>query len=127
MKTGSAGEFAVPDLLVPYLVTYLDIIRPRMLRRPSCRALWVSRKGGVLSYSAIWPIVARHSRQRLGLHLAPHGVRHAAAPPGPSLDRHKLMSPATCSLMHTLARPSTTFGEAGRADAKRIGDIRKGR
>jgi site-specific recombinase XerC len=44
-----------------------------------CRALWVSRRGGALSYSAIWFIVARHSRQRLGLHVAPHDVRGAAA------------------------------------------------
>ena len=131
MKTGSAGEFAVPDLLVPYLVTYLDIIRPRMVRRPSCRALWVSRKGGVLSYSAIWPIVARHSRQRLGLHLAPHGVRHAAAttwavarPAQIDVARDLLTHAHIGTTQYYIRRDGI---EASRAYAKRIGDIRRGR
>jgi len=78
-KTGTAGEFAVPDLLAPYLVTYLDVVRPRLLRRAICDALWVSRNGGVLSYSGIWFITARHSSERLGVHVAPHDVRDAAA------------------------------------------------
>jgi hypothetical protein len=31
-KTGTAIEFAVPELLATYLSTYLDVIRPRILR-----------------------------------------------------------------------------------------------
>ena len=74
-KTGTAIEFAVPEVLGPYLVTYLDIARPRMLRRPDCTALWVSPKGGALSYSAIWDIISRHTVRSLGIHIAPHDAR----------------------------------------------------
>jgi integrase/recombinase XerD len=78
-KTSTAIEFAVPELLTPYLSTYLDTARPRMLRRPDCVALWVSPKGGALSYSAIWDIISRHTARRIGIRVAPHDVRDAAA------------------------------------------------
>src|SRR5258708_7790214 len=52
-KTSTAIEFAIPELLTPCLSTYLDIVRPRMLQSSNCTALWVSPKGGALSYSAI--------------------------------------------------------------------------
>ena len=45
-KTGTPIEFPVPELLEPYLAIYLDIVRPRMLRRPACAALWMNSKGG---------------------------------------------------------------------------------
>ena len=78
-KTSTPIEFAVPELLGPYLATYLGIVRPRMLRHPTCKALWVSRKGGALSYSAIWEVITRHTASRLGIRIAPHDVRDAAA------------------------------------------------
>jgi hypothetical protein len=53
-KTSNSIEFHVPAFLYPYLAAYLDVIRPRMLRNMTCNALWVSPKGGALSYSAIW-------------------------------------------------------------------------
>jgi integrase/recombinase XerD len=78
-KTGTSIEFAVPELLVPYLATYLNIVRPRMLQGPSCKALWISREDGALRYGAIGEIIARHSARRLGVRIAPHDVRDAAA------------------------------------------------
>jgi integrase/recombinase XerD len=78
-KTNTAIEFVVPELLIPYLSTYLDTARRRMLRRPDCNMLWMSPKGGALSYSAIWDIISRHTFKRLGIHVAPHDVRDAAA------------------------------------------------
>ena len=78
-KTGSAVEFEIPDLLRPYLDDYLNLIRPRLLGNLNSKDLWVSAKGCALSYSAIGPIVSRHSEARLGLHIAPHDVRDAAA------------------------------------------------
>ena len=77
-KTSTPIEFAVPELLHPYLATYLGVVRPRLLRRP-CSALWISRKGGALSYSAIWEIVGRHTDRRMGVRIAPHDIRDAAA------------------------------------------------
>jgi integrase len=78
-KNSSCIEFAIPELLIPYLAAYLDIVRPRMLRRPTCNALWVSPCGGALGYSAIWRIFARHTLSRLGIHIAPHDGRDAGA------------------------------------------------
>ena len=77
-KARAPIEFALPEFLRPYLTSYLDIVRPRMLRRSSA-ALWVSPKGGALSYSAVWGIITRHSARRLGIHISPHDVRDAAA------------------------------------------------
>jgi integrase len=80
IKTKSSSiEVAVPELLRPYLAVYLDIVRPRMLRRPTCNALWVSPCGGALGYFAIWRIFSRHTLSRLGIHIAPHDCRDAGA------------------------------------------------
>jgi integrase len=79
-KTNRAAiEFPIPEVLRPYLTTYLGVVRPRMLKRTNCKALWVSPKGGALSYSAIWPIFTRHAKKRLGIHISPHDARDAAA------------------------------------------------
>jgi integrase/recombinase XerD len=78
-KTRTSIEFALPELLEPYLATYLAVVRPRMLASVDCKALWVSPQGGALTYSAIWPIVTRRSKQGLGLRISPHDARDAAA------------------------------------------------
>jgi integrase len=78
-KTKVGMDFPVPEILQPYLATYLNHVRPRMLRRPACNALWVSAKGGALSYSAVGPVVTRHTSQRLGIRVSPHDARDAAA------------------------------------------------
>jgi integrase/recombinase XerD len=78
-KTGTPIESRVPELLESYLAIYLDVIRPRMLRRPNCAALWASAKGGALVYGAIGQVFIRHSRSRLGLRISPHDARDAAA------------------------------------------------
>jgi integrase/recombinase XerD len=78
-KTGTPIEFLVPELLVPYLTFYLDVVRPQILRRASCPALWVSRKsGGALSYVAMDKSFRRLS-SRLGVRIRPHDARDAAA------------------------------------------------
>ena len=78
-KTKAPIEFEVPAVLLEYLTIYLDIIRARMLRRANCSALWVSSKGGPLSYSAVWGAITRHTANRLGIHVTPHDGRDAAA------------------------------------------------
>jgi integrase/recombinase XerD len=78
-KTGTPIEFPVPELLEPYLAIYLDIVRPRMLPRPTCAALWLNSRGGALSYAGIGGIIPRHSTSRLGFRLTLHDVRDAAA------------------------------------------------
>ena len=78
-KNSSSIDVAIADLLTPYLATYLDVVRRRMLRHPTCNALWVSPCGGALSYSAIWRIFTRHTARRLGIRIAPHDARDAGA------------------------------------------------
>jgi hypothetical protein len=78
-KTKTYIEFAVPDELRERLSTYLNYVRPRMLRRSGCTALWVSPKGGPLSYSAFGPVMTRNTTERLGIRVTPHDARDAAA------------------------------------------------
>jgi integrase len=77
-KTGAAIEFEIPELLNPYLTFYLDVVRPRMLRHPTCTALWVSDQGGALSYVTIKHVFKRLS-SRIGFRIAAHDARDAMA------------------------------------------------
>jgi integrase len=76
-KTSTPLEFEVPELLLPYLDEYCRVVRPRLGFDPGCTSLWLSGKGGALSYGAIEGIFTRHSRQRLGFRVCPHDVRAA--------------------------------------------------
>ena len=92
-KTGTPIEFPVPELLEPYLAIYLDIVRPRMLRRPTCAALWVSAKGG---RSLVWrdrQSFSRHSRaaSASASPLTTHGMRR----PQPGLSRQEACTGAS--------------------------------
>jgi integrase/recombinase XerD len=78
-KTRVPIDFEIPDDLEGQLETYLQLVRPRLLRLPSCKALWISAKGGPLSYSALGPVVTRHTNERLGIRVTPHDARDAAA------------------------------------------------
>ena len=60
-KTNTHLEFQIPEALHEQFLNYLDLVRPRMLRVPGCKALWVSPKGGALSYSAVGAVITRHS------------------------------------------------------------------
>ncbi len=78
-KSRTYLDFEIPESIRERLVIYLDIVRPRMLRRVGCKALWVSPKGGALSYSAVGPVITRHTTERFGIRITPHDARDAAA------------------------------------------------
>jgi integrase len=78
-KTGTYLDFEIPECIKGQLLQYLSSVRLRMLRRPNCKALWVSPKGGPLSYSAVGPVLTRHTTERLGIRITPHDARDAAA------------------------------------------------
>jgi integrase/recombinase XerD len=78
-KTKTYIDFQIPASLRDPFSAYLKRVRPRMLRQPGCKSLWVSPKGGPLSYSAMGPVVTRHTTERLGIRITPHDVRDAAA------------------------------------------------
>jgi integrase/recombinase XerD len=77
-KTGTPIDFQLPDILVPYLTVYLEIIRSRILGRRNCSALWVSPKSGALSYVGVGKSFQRSSK-RFGIPFATHDARDAAA------------------------------------------------
>ena len=122
-KTGTPIEFPVPELLNPYLAFYLDIVRPRMLRRPTCSALWVSAKGG---RSRIWrdrasfqPASRRAASASASL-LTTHVMRRQQR----GLFQRPIRSalPATC-LRTAICAPlrSTTIGREGSKPVVHIG------
>jgi hypothetical protein len=122
-KTGTAIEFPVPELLESYLAFYLDIIRPRMLRRPNCAALWVSAKGGALVYSAIGQVFSgsRRAASASASPLTTHAMRQQQ--PGLFSPLVRSVLPATC-LRTAICEPlsNTTIGhEASKPVAHIVG------
>jgi integrase len=77
-KTGTPMDFELPDVLLAYLTVYLKIVRPYILGRRQCRALWASPKNGVLTYRGIVKSFQRCSH-RFGVNIAPHDARDEAA------------------------------------------------
>ena len=62
------------------LVSYLERVRPAILRRRSSRALFVSRRGGALTRQAFWKIVRqRAARAGIAKRISPHMIRHSFA------------------------------------------------
>jgi integrase len=76
-KTKKPMPFEVPHVLIPYLKFYLETVRPSIFRSKTHTALWVSPKGGALSYVGITKSFARLSK-RLGMRFSPHDARDAA-------------------------------------------------
>jgi hypothetical protein len=78
-KTETPLNFKIPGLLASYLIFYIDVVRPKLLRGATCRAVWVSRDGAAaLSYVGVvkaFQSVSKH----FNLPVAPHDVRDAAA------------------------------------------------
>ncbi len=76
-KTSKRVEFEIPEILIPYLNLYLENVRPKISGGKTLNALWVSPKGGRLSYVGITKSFARLST-RLGVRFSPHDARDAA-------------------------------------------------
>ena len=78
-KTKVPIDFEIPPELQDYLTYYLERVRPRLIRKAKCNALWVSAKGGPLCYSAVGPVITRNTTEQLGIRITPHDARDAAA------------------------------------------------
>jgi integrase len=99
-KTRTPIEFSIPALLLSYLDVYLAVVRHRLLKDPSCQALWINPRGAALHYGAIGDIVSRHTASRLGMRLTPHDTRDAAATTWALADPSKIGT-ATDLLSHS--------------------------
>ena len=76
-KTNISMSYPVPEFLKSYLALYLDIVRPTLLREPTCHALWVSSKGDGICYGAIG-LVSERLTSHFGFRVTLHDVRDAA-------------------------------------------------
>jgi site-specific recombinase XerD len=78
-KSGRQDSFIVPAKLAPYLVHYLDCVRPRLARCQSCSTLWVSQRGKALTADAIYQVVRRLTQHNFAEPMSMHDFRRAAA------------------------------------------------
>ena len=78
-KSKQAESFRVPEKLLPYLLRYLQEIRPRLLGRRSHDGLWASYKGCPLTAGQIYCIARTHVRAKFGKAISLHDFRRAAA------------------------------------------------
>jgi integrase len=131
-KTSTYIEFPFPEVLQGDLIMYLNHVRPRMLRRAAWKALWASPKGGPLSYSAVGPVITRHTTERLGIRITPHDARDAAATTW-AIAAPKQIGIARDLLAHSDLRTTTKFYnrargiEASRSHNQLIAQLRRKR
>jgi integrase len=78
-KAKRAESFRVPNLLLPYLLRYLEEIRPRLLGRNGHDGLWASYKACPLTGCGIYDIVRARTFAKFGKAMGLHDFRRAAA------------------------------------------------
>ena len=78
-KSKRAESFRVPEKLLPYLLRYLNEIRPRLLGGRRHHGLWASNKGCPLAAGRIYDIVRARIAARFGKVMGLHDFRRAAA------------------------------------------------
>ena len=129
-KTGISMPYLVPEFLEPYLVFYLDVVRPALLRNLTCAAVWVTSKGGAVRYGAIGEIFSRGLTSRLGFRVTLHDARDAA------VTTWAIFAPDQIGVAHDLLghnNPNTSDKyynrargiEASRAHSKLIAGMRR--
>jgi site-specific recombinase XerD len=116
-KTAKRIQFEIPPLLVPYLTAYLAVVRPTILRGRTHTALWVSPKGGALSYVGICKSFARLST-RLGVRISPHDARDAADTTW-AIARPDQICVARDLLYHSKLDTTNLYNRAGGIEASR--------
>ena len=72
-------EMQLPEALLPYLVHYLERYRPCFTDAESGRSLWLSSRGGPLSYNHVEFIICERTKAAFGRSVSPHLFRHCAA------------------------------------------------
>lgn len=72
-------EFDLPAELVGPMQRYISEFRPQLLKDDGIDALWVSRRGGPLSYFGFERHLWNITRRAFGEGYRPHAFRHIAA------------------------------------------------
>ena len=82
-KARAELDFPVPDALVPFIQTYLEIYRPLLRARATGPAptdrLWISRNGTPMDNPTLYCRVKAVTRREFGMPLNPHLFRDCAA------------------------------------------------
>ena len=78
-KSKRAESFAVPEELLPYLLRYLNEVRPRLMGGRDHDGLWPSNKGGPLGGNQIYSIARQRTLIRFGKAMGLHDFRRAGA------------------------------------------------
>lgn len=79
VKTDTDDIFTLPDVLVPYMDHYLDVVRPALLAGRTCDALWITKYGTPWGKDSIAAFIQRLTWRRFGVGFGPHRFRHAIA------------------------------------------------
>jgi site-specific recombinase XerD len=88
VKNGEVIDSPVPEILHPYLETYLRQYRPVLLKGDigSASSLWINCYGTALAYTALRPLFNRMGIRLIGRPMSVHSTRHAYATTTLSLD-----------------------------------------
>jgi integrase/recombinase XerD len=78
-KAKRAESFRVPEQLLPYLMRYLNEIRPVLFGRSKHDGFWASLGGGPLSEGRFYDIVRARVTARFGKAMGVHDFRRAAS------------------------------------------------
>lgn len=79
LKTGEGYSFALADCLQPYLRTYIDLHRPRLLQGNNSPALWISYQGHAMTPKSLDNRFRKAAPRVLGDNVRSHDFRHSAA------------------------------------------------
>jgi integrase len=78
-KAKRADSWPMPELLLPFMIRYLDRVRPRLARVRSHDALWVGQHGYPLGGGGLYNVLSRRTAMAFGDPMSPHDFRRAAA------------------------------------------------
>jgi integrase/recombinase XerD len=78
-KSKREESFRIPEPILPYLVHYLKVVRPRLLGRSAHDGLWASCKGCPLTAGRIYDILRARTKAAFGKAMGLHDFRRAAA------------------------------------------------
>lgn len=79
VKSKRPQVFKMPDLLAPYMVRYLDDIRPKLLKVSASDALWISQRARPLSPGRMYDAIRGRVLQGFSRDMGLHDFRRAAA------------------------------------------------
>ena len=78
-KAGYRYEVELPQGLLPWLKTFLEVYRPILANAQSGNAAWLSREGKPLTPKRIWRRIRRATEQELGTPITLHRFRDCLA------------------------------------------------